>query len=315
MRVGLKFQTFEGDNRVIYRIVRFSNQDKIKIMNVETKEVKTVTSSDLRSSKYVEIYNDAVINFVKTSTSKNPEENIDDVYIFVHKLSDISADNGMPAMITRQNCYSYHKNQFGFIDGAVYMGDTITTIDKSQYGSIEEICEFSTIDYGFEIDAYIDDTIDSIMELLDHNSNKIMTINLTLRNIKKILSSNIISVKGLCSDIRELMENNNFMFYYRQIFNINTIGWSIILGKESYDEEGNIVLNPKQIKALEDELGLYISDVIVLEYDYDIDISSKIAMDHVLISDNTGKIFFVAYNKVGMYPVDDDIAKAFGLGK
>ena len=68
MRVGLKFQTFEGDNRVIYRIVRFSNQDKIKIMNVETKEVKTVTSSDLRSSKYVEIYNDAVINFVKTST-------------------------------------------------------------------------------------------------------------------------------------------------------------------------------------------------------------------------------------------------------
>ena len=72
-------------------------------------------------------------------------------------------------------------------------------------------------------------------------------------------------------------------------------------------EDGEIILNNKQIKMIEDILRKYITDVHVIKYDKDIDISKIVTNTHLMISDKMGVIYLISYVANGDYPIDNDI--------
>ena len=96
------------------------------------------------------------------------------------------------------------------------------------------------------------------------------------------------------------------MINYRYIFNITQVEFVVDIGNNK-TEDGEIILNNKQIKMIEDILRKYITDVHVIKYDKDIDISKIVTNTHLMISDKMGVIYLISYVANGDYPIDNDI--------
>jgi hypothetical protein len=122
--------------------------------------------------------------------------------------------------------------------------------------------------------------------------------------------------KGTAVSIRQLWEENDFIGNYKSLFNIVQIEFQIVLGKESYNTDGDIILNPKQKNRLEDMLRRYIANIRVIKYDKDIDISKIVNVQHVVVCDSENKIYLIAYNVDGYYAESEDdmqVLKSFGI--
>ena len=171
--------------------------------------------------------------------------------------------------------------------------------------------EFKSIDSSYKFDIYLNDTLDEIISCIPHNY---------LSKINKVLKdtydryNDIVNVYGASEDLKSLMINNDFISNFRSLYNIHTINWPIVYDdKLSYDKNGNIILNDKQVKFLEDMLQKHIGNITVIEYDKDIDIKDIIHYNHILVSDNTEKIYLIAYDVISEYPIDEDILKSLHL--
>ncbi len=301
IRIGSKYQTFEGDTRKVYRVTRFKNTESIVVYDPDDKKFYTKTKADIDAM--VEITPDALLDFMITSY----ENGDNDVYACVYRLDSIIADVKEPAVILRQDIYSYAKNPLA-IDGKIYVGDCLTQYTMPGDEKLISVAEFSKVDHNFTISIYSNDTLDDIFMCIP--SKQLKKFNAVLA---KLATRNTSQITGYCENLRALIEDNNFIGAYRSIFNITQVDFPIILGSQSYNAEGDIILNDRQIHRIEDLLRKYIRDVKVIEYDHDVDVGSIISYKHILISDSNQKIFLIAYQEVGSYPVDGDIAQAMGV--
>ena len=104
----------------------------------------------------------------------------------------------------------------------------------------------------------------------------------------------------------------DFYTYDLKVPNGNITHWDVLEHKGAsaiipVDEDGKIILNNKRIKMIEDILRKYITDVHVIKYDKDIDISKIVTNTHLMISDKMGVIYLISYVANGDYPIDNDI--------
>ena len=205
----------------------------------------------------------------------------------------------------RQDTLSTAKNMFASDMSTVYVGEclTVKTLPSNDV-KLTDLYEFDKIQTDMLIHLYIDDDLNDIMELFGDTTKIFDDV---LRGLSK---KNSEVVKGYAKSLSEFLMENDFIDNFRYIYGIVPIDFPIILGKESYDSNGNIKLNIKQINRLQDILRKYISDVNVLEYDYDLDILSIVKYSHIMVSDLNDKVYLIAYIVTGDYPVDDDVAMA-----
>ena len=301
--LGTKFQIFEKDKSMIYRLDRIKNADSFVLRDEDNN--KRIVSKDTLLNDFVEILPDAFLNIMITDLDQYP-----DLYVCVNKASDLSIGNNKPAIILRQRIYSsenaYNTGSFS----SFVLGDTICVATNSTYDEIDKIFEFDNIDDSYSYAIYLDDTTDSIVNTLSMKcKSRIADV---LASIKAVCSKSTkdsgIEFFGVESNISDLMKEHNFIQAFRAIFNINYINTEIDASNKS--EDGNIILSDNVKKCIEDTIRKYISNIIVLEYAKDIDISKIVRYKHIVISDVTEKIYFIAYNEDGDYPVDDDILKA-----
>ena len=302
VRVGAKYQTFDDDYRVIWRVIRVRDSGSAIVYNLATHDTTKMSIKDIEDSM-VEITPDALIDFMITAY----EDGNKDIYACVYRTDAIISDVSKPAVILRQDVYSYTKNPLA-IDGKIYVGDCMTQYIMPGDEDIMSVAEFNEVLHNFTISIYSDDTIDDILRCLPTDEQ--IRFNSVLEEMSK---RNNDQVTGYCDNIKQLMTENRFIDCYRSIFNIIQVDFPIILGKESFNNDGDIILNNKQKKRIEDLLRKYITDIKVIAYDYDIDVKDIIVYKHILISDEKQKIFLIAYKEVGDYPVDDDIAKGMGI--
>ena len=292
--IGTKYQTYDGDELKIHRLIRIKNTEIAVLEDVKTKEEVRVSHEDLKN-KYVQLVPDAFMNIMLTKDSQG----IEDVYLCINKSIDLSNGNNELAIILRQNSYSFTKNSF-MLGGNIYVGDT----------TMEMIFEFDTIEESYSSALYIDDSIDDIIKTITYKMMK--KINNMLESLAKQNTNEL--VFGYCNTLEELMQENNFMYQYRAIFNIMQIDFPIVLGDISFNKEGDIVLNNKQINLIENLLCKYISNVRVIEYDKDLDISEIVSYTHSMVCDTNNKIYLIAYTVDGYKDNgNNDVLNAMGI--
>ena len=302
--LGSKFQVFENNKRVVYRALRYDNpeQTSVVMINCETEDLKTFDVDKVLDTM-IALEADAILNLMITSYSDGG----DDVYAWVYRVDSIIAGVTEPAIILRQDVYSYLKNPLA-MDGKIYVGDCLTQDTMPNGEKLMAVNDFDHVTFNHDIRLYVNDTLDDIFNIIPKSVQKKFN-----KVLDKLCKKNSELIVGYCSTLRKLFEDNKFIDAYRSIFNINQVDFPIILGKESYNKDGDLILNSKQIKRIEDMLRKNIADIKVIKYDYDIDIKEIVSYDHVLISDVTQEIFLIAYTVVSEYPVDEDIAKAMGV--
>lgn len=299
--IGAKFQTFENDVRKVVRLTKYKNDNTVVVL--DENGVKTILPIGVLKEKYVELSPDAFLNLMITS---NDNYDGQDVYACVNKALDLALGKQEPSLILRQDIYSYAKNPLS-MGNVVWVGDCLTDNTMPGDGKLVDMMEFTNIDKKDYFYLYSNDTIDDIFTIIGKDAKKYDTV------LAELVERNSDTIKGYCSTLRQLFEENGFINAYRSIFGIAQVDWPVVLGDESYNENGDIILNAKQIKAISDILRKYITNVKVIEYDYDIDVSEIVAFKHIMISDEKQKIYLIAYEEAGNYPVDNDIARGMGL--
>lgn len=305
--LGEKFQIYIDDELRIRRIIKIKNEECFVLKDTKSGETIIISKNDLYD-KYVKLTPDAFLNIMitKEESYSNIEDN--DVYFCVNRSCDLVHGSTIPSLLLRQNIYSRFKNQFA-TNNDIYVGDCLTIVN-SEKNDIKESMTFKEIKKSYSIAMYIDDTVDDIIECISSKFKK--EINTLL---KKLKDNAMFNIKGFNDNIESLLEENDFIGNYYSLFNITKIDFPIILGKESYNDEGDIILNDKQHKAIEDLLRKYITNIKVIKYDKDIDISKIVSIDHVMVCDSNNEIFLIAYESTGYYINEDnmDVAKSMGI--
>ena len=295
--LGTKYQTYIDDELVVLRLVNIKSENKFTMVDREGNRL-SMTKEEL--DKCIKLDSDALLCLMTTTL----DEDVRDVYACVHRTDDMRNGVKEPVMILRQNIYSSSKNAFN-AGMDIYVGECLANPKFDNDEQFKSLLEFNTIDDTLSVALYVDDKFKDIKQFITgHNARKFDEV---LRTIKSNNTQSML--KGYCETLDQLFEENNFMFNYRMIFNIAQVDFPIELGNNT-DKDGVITSNSKQISRLEDLLRAYITDVKVLKYDKDIDISKIVSKTHIMISDETENIYLVSYIVKEAYPVDNDIARA-----
>ena len=295
--LGTKYQTYIDDELVVLRLVNIKSENKFTMVDREGNKL-SMTKEEL--DKCIKLDSDALLCLMTATL----DEDVRDVYACVHRTDDMRNGIKEPVMILRQNIYSSSKNAFN-AGMDIYVGECLVNPKFDNDEQFKSLLEFNTIDDTLSVALYVDDKFKDIKQFITgHNARK---FNEVLRTIKSNNTQSML--KGYCETLDQLFEENNFMFNYRMIFNIAQVDFPIELDNNT-DKDGVITLNSKQISRLEDLLRAYITDVKVLKYDKDIDISKIVSKTHIMISDETENIYLVSYIVKEAYPVDNDIARA-----
>ena len=295
--LGTKYQTYIDDELVVLRLVNIKSENKFTMVDREGNKL-SMTKEEL--DKCIKLDSDALLCLMTATL----DEDVRDVYACVHRTDDMRNGVKEPVMILRQNIYSSSKNAFN-VGMDIYVGECLANPKFDNDEQFKSLLEFNTIDDTLSVALYVDDKFKDIKQFITgHNARKFDEV---LRTIKSNNTQSML--KGYCETLDQLFEENNFMCNYRMIFNIAQVDFPIELDNNT-DKDGVITLNSKQISRLEDLLRAYITDVKVLKYDKDIDISKIVSKTHIMISDETENIYLVSYIVKEAYAVDNDIGRA-----
>ena len=306
--IGMKYQIYEGDDLKVRRAVR-TKGDGTYVLKEDGVEQNFIISSEELSGKYVALTPDAFLNIMIVKEPSYEGSEIDDVYFCVNRATDMSMGIQEPVLILRQNIFSRFKNVISTMFNEIYIGECATIVNSSKE-ELAEIMTFKEITNQCGIAVYIDDSEQDILSCIPNKFKK--DINATLCSIKSAMQH----CKGVTETIEELWKDNDFIGNFKSVFNITQIDFPIVLGKESYNAEGDIVLNNKQKQRLEDVLRRHISNIRVIKYDKDIDISKIVNVQHVVVSDSENIIYLIAYDIDGYYAENESdmqVLEAFGL--
>ena len=310
--IGTKYQIFEDDKLKVRRVIRAKDNNNSYVLKEDGVEHNFIVSAETLADKYIRLTPDAFLNIMITKEPAYEGSEVNDVYFCVNRATDITLNVSEPSLILRQNTYSKFKNMSNAAASfsEVYIGECATIANSSK----EEMAEFMTFESitdQYSVALYLDDSEDDILACITNNFKKI--INNTLLSIKSSMPD---ICKGTTESIEQLWAENDFIGNYKSIFNIVQIDFPIVLGKESYNSDDDIILNEKQKQRLEDILRRYISNIKVIKYDKDIDISKIVNVQHVVVSDSENKIYLIAYNIDGYYADNNDdaqVLQSFGL--
>lgn len=250
------------------------------------------TTRTLRD-EYVEIRPDALMNILVTDS-----EDIEggaDIYICLHKIDQLAEGNQVPSVIIRQNVIDDEDTgKPEQVVATLRIGGA--AFDPFNEGKCKEFMALKEVDACYSMYLYVDDTLDTIckiIEVCDVNDELTKAFN-HIRN-KLGLAADI--VEGLCSNIRELMTTQHFMYYFRAMFNITQVDWPVEFSQTKYEGD-TIKFNNKQTQKLAELLDMnpdQLHNAFALRYEKDIDISKIVSYKHILISDSTEKIYLVVY--------------------
>ena len=309
-RVGAKYQIYENGESKIYRLTKYKNDSLVVLEDCDNPQITKIANPKDIDNSYVELTPDIVLDLMITSYNEDNRDDDLDVYACCYRITDIVQDMKEPCLILRQDVYSYMKNPFAQ-DGRVYVGDCTTrrTVTPDMEKGIMSLMEFNHVVKHYDFALYSDDTFEDIFKVI---GSKAKEFDKVLKHLHDTRAVNEM-ICGYEDNLKDLFKENHFMENYRDLFNIVPIDFPIVLGSESYDKDGNIVLNSKQKTRLEDYLRKHITNINIIEYGYDVDVSEIVSYSHVVVSDSNDKIYLIAYTVVDSYPVDDDIARAMGV--
>lgn len=307
--VGTKYQIYEGDELKIRRLYRIKSSGDYVLKERGIEQNFIVTPKEL-AEKYVRLAPDAFLNIMISKEPSYEGTKVEDVYFCVNKATDLALGVKEPSLILRQNIYSRFKNMYNSLNNKLYIGECATILNTTKE-ELSEYMTFEEISKQHAVATYIDDSEDDILTCIPNKFKK--DINATLLRIKSTVPK---MCEGATETLKQLWEENDFIGNYKSLFNIIQIDFPIVLGKESYDANNYIVLNEKQKQRLENMLKRYISNIIVIKYDKDIDISKIVNTQHIVVSDLENKIYLIAYDVDGYYTENEEdvqVLKSFGL--
>ena len=298
---GTKYQKYEGDKSIVIRAKEPDIYSSDKACVIKDNEIINISSQEILD-EYIRINPDAFMNIFITEL----DAKTDNVYIYTTKMSTImkKENNLLPDIVTTARSVNFDKTMSVDFTKEVFFGESISSLSTDDmYKYLFKPLVNNKSIYSFKIALYVNDTIDDIISIISNDdkiNNALKTIDDSIRSIEQFVDTDC----HIATNLKELLELSDYISNYRRIFNIVQVDWQVDLGEESYNKDGDLILNSKQIQKLQDLIRKNVTNITVLEYDADIDVNKIVSYSHCMISDSAQKIYLIAYDVISDYIED-----------
>lgn len=286
--IGTKIYTFkeEDETPTMYRVVGYKeSKDLYKLKNLNTDEIIYLSKDELydKDSEYTMLKPDGLITF---NIAKMEDNNVKDVIICIHNnMNNTSYVYG----VCRQCCEDIFVNKTvihnrdNFCFGISVNRDTCPA--NIQF---ETFLLCKSVSKTYVTSVYMEDSFDDIVKYIIAGINHKL-LDSTLRNTKKYLSKGNLD-RGFNDNILDLMKINDFMYDFHMAFNIKELNIQI-------DKDQDFIY-PQDIIELEKHIGDKISNVYIIKYTKEIDLSA-IKRNYILVNPKLGdisSIYIIGYD-------------------
>ncbi len=298
--IGSKFFKCDDNGNVIdiVRVCKYDNNtDHVSVINdLDKSKIKSKKKMNLSElyRDYSQLTPHAIINFCIATCGSGTE----DVIVMMHRYKDLLSDNPVPYCVLRQSITDLFANTI-IKSNKMYTGCCVSLDTCPEGIDYQIMVACNSINKSTVVAAYMDDTLDSILELVKVKDYDLTLGSLFTDHINYECKSNPVlagaasiikskdSYDGYCKTLRKLMEENNFMYDFYMGFDIIPVNFEI-----TYDKDG--VLCEKATQVLEYFKMVNIKSTLTLDYWYDIDLDS-IQNTYCLMIDSTNTLYVVAY--------------------
>jgi hypothetical protein len=274
--VGDKFYKFnENDELVINRITRIQNDNCFVLTDEQGNSIK---ADNKALEGFTKIKPDGYI----TSAIVGLQDGFKDVIITLHKREDIENGDNTPYCAARQNILDIFTNQIKKED-TTYIGVSISKDTCPDDVDYNIVLACNKMIHMYMVSVYIDDTFEDIINLIPTKKFDEVLVG---------MNKTIANVQGYCTSLKQLLDENGFMYDFYRAFKITRVPFSMELPQGEEQER----LQEQQRLYLQDVLKVEMFETYVLKYSKEIDLK-KILRNYVLVSDINNKLYVVGYDK------------------
>lgn len=262
-----KFYKYTDDGALILiRLKRIKNQNCFIVYDEDDNEF-TLTREELK--EYTKLRPNGYISI----SCVGLEGGLRDVIVSYYKREDLNKDDSIPYIICRQNIIDIFSLQGSVVGATVSQATCPKGLDFKTLIVARSVESIENVSY------YIDDSLDDIFRPIN-------TVNCDdlLRENKERADMAEDTPPGFCSSVKELLENNGFMFEVLLSNNICQIPSVIELSDDNSIDEKTLVV----IRNLFND----IINPILIPYSGDIDIS-RIERDYYMIADKEYNLYIL----------------------
>lgn len=261
-----KFYRYTNDNEFVeIRLKKIKNRDTFVVYDKNDNEF-TLTREELK--EYTKLKPHGYISF----SSVGLDGGLRDVIVSYYKKEDIDKDGKIPYIICRQNMIDlFNMGSRSVIGSCVSQSNCPKGLDFKSLILARSVENIENVSY------YITDSLDDILKPIN-------TLNFDdlLKENKRIADMEEETPPGFCSSLKQLLEENQFMFEVLLANKIYQVPHRLL------DEDGSI--NEKS-KLLFSKI-FKISSPVLFDFDNTID-RSKIELEYYMISDIDYKLFIL----------------------
>jgi len=276
--IGCKFYKYheseDGHNVTleILRLKKIKNQDCYILRNELGKEIR-LNNQEFKT--YTKLSPDGFVTFSIVQLRGS----IEDIIVTMHRCEDIQKSFIDPYCVCRQNIFNLFANQIIREDDKKVIGCcmSIDTCPKDVNYQIMVSCN-STRQTDV-VSIYLDDSLEEVMSFINPlNFNDVLD-----KFYKKMNDGTMI---GVCKNLKELLEYNDFWLDVQNGFGISRIPFVIEKDK----------LEPEQKEYIEGKLKHIVLNELIVIYDKDIDLDN-IQRHYILLSDPNSTTYVMTYVK------------------
>lgn len=288
------FRYIENDEIEIVRIYK-SNGLEVKVYIDGDKNNTLKLTAEQLQKDYMRLNPHAIVNFCIAKVGNN----LDDVIVTMHKMSDLMSNEPTPYCVCRQNITDVFANQIK-ISNKMYVGCSMSLETCPPDIDYRMMIACNGLDKCINVASYMDDTLDDLLHMVktkdfDRTLESLFIdhINYTVKDVPTIAAMKSRMLKldkydGYCKTLKTLLEDNNFMYDFYRAFGILPIDVKV-----NYDEETGVV-SDDIIEILSNINNVNITSTLCMEYWYDIKLD-EIDNDYMLIMDKDNKLYVIAY--------------------
>ena len=258
--VGDRFyKEFSDDDKEDFRIVKIKNENTFRIKYTNG-ELDTITR-DVIEKEYVRLIPDGLIAMNIVNVGKvRPEdkEELKDVIVAIYKTEDLDNGVNLPFAVCRQSIEDLFTKQINTNPYVQYAGMSMNQNNVPAGCDFIMILACNSIAYSVGCSVYLDDTLEDILGLI--NTKKFDDV---LSSMYAKIAPNVF---GYYPTVKELLVNNDFMFDFRQAFNIEKVYFTMKVNEEDYS------MDLEQLKVLENIVHFIMEEPYVIPFSRDINL-------------------------------------------
>ena len=289
IHTGAKFFRYLDDQEEP-EIIRISTADELKVKYFDKFGKRHTMPYKELADNYHQLRADGIITFSIVSVNE-----ASDVLVALKALPSESVPMSMradvpsniPYAICRQSVYDFFSNNMKKTDGAVYVGISVSQDTCPANINFEDMLMCTGLKYNRPVAVYLDDTLEDILMLFNHKKYNDALVQLEAASKQQFKGKVTL---GYNKTLKELLENNNFMYDFRKCFGIVEVPFHI--------DENTEGLSTENILYLENQLKVNIMETYLIRYTREIDLRT-IKRDYLLVSsaaDQFSDVYIVGYD-------------------